>query len=783
MRLQPPRGPLPGPPRLPRAGHAPPPLTNAQWQSNRAWGYAPVEEKVDVREIWRKLWRGRWLIMLVTIAGSLLGYGIIEQLTPRYTASSSVMLQMRQPQIVESQAVISELPLDADVFARVLEGEVELIVSRELAKTVVSKLKLHDDPEFNSDLMHDDPEFNSDLVKDENGFSLTTLWAYWRSELTAPAREFWDSLAKEQADPTELDGRRDKVVDAFLDNIEATQVGNSPVISISFTSENPRTATDAANTIAESYISAQLESKFDATRQANSFLQARIAELRADVEKKESVIEEFRGRSGLIKGKDVTVTTQQMSELASQLVAARVERQRVESQLQQVERVMSSPNGAAAAAEVLESPLIQNLRLQEAQLRRELAELLEEYGPRYPTILNRRANLQDIQVNILGEINKIVTSLRNQVEAARRREVELQASLDQLSERVAQLNNEEVKLRDLEREADAGRRLLENFLGRSQETASQEGIQQPDAKIISFAEMPEDPRFPNKRLLMLLAFCGSAFAGVSLSYGLQAFDRSFHTSGEVRDALQMPVLEIIPAVRRPSRGTSPIDVVTRPTTSSYSEALRNLYVTLLAVGNPPKVVLFTSAVPEEGKTALALSFGRFIALVNRSCVVVDCDLRKSSVHRSLGGRRTPGLVDYLLGKSTLDEIIQTDNATSLDYVASGSPLPNPTDLLSSPALAMGLANLARRYDVVLLDSAPVLAVADTRCLHSFVDQTVFVIRWSFTLRNAAREAVHRLQESGFTFGCAVLNLVDLKSYHLYDDGYKHEIFKNYSHGQ
>jgi polysaccharide biosynthesis transport protein len=624
-----------------------------------------------------------------------------------------------------------------------------------------------------------DPEFNSDLAKDENGFSLTTLWAYWRSELTAPAREFWDGLAKEQADPTELDGRRDKVVDAFLDNIEATQVGNSPVISISFTSENPRTARDAANTIAESYISAQLESKFDATRQANSFLQARIAELRADVEKKESVIEEFRGRSGLIKGKDVTVTTQQMSELASQLVAARVERQRVESQLQQVERVMSSPNGAAAAAEVLESPLIQDLRVQEAQLRRELAELLEEYGPRYPTILNRRANLRDIQVNILGEINKIVTSLRNQVEAARRREAELQASLDQLSERVAQLNNEEVKLRDLEREADAGRRLLENFLDRSQETASQEGIQQPDAKIISFAEMPEDPRFPNKRLLILLALCGSAFAGVSLSYGLQAFDRSFHTSGEVRDALQMPVLEIIPAVRRPSRGTSPIDVVTRPTTSSYSEALRNLYVTLLAVGNPPKVVLFTSAVPEEGKTALALSFGRFIALVNRSCVVVDCDLRKSSVHRSLGGRRTPGLVDYLLGKSALDEVIQTDKATSLDYVASGSPPANPTDLLSSPALAMGLANLARRYDVVLLDSAPVLAVADTRCLHSFVDQTVFVIRWSFTLRNAAREAVHRLQESGFTFGCAVLNLVDLKSYHLYDDGYKHESFKNY----
>ena len=278
-------------------------------------------------------------------------------------------------------------------------------------------------------------------------------------------------------------------------------------------------------------------------------------------------------------------------------------------------------------------------------------------------------------------------------------------------------------------------------------------------------------------MLILLAFCGSAFAGVSLAYGLQAFDRSFHTSAEVRDALQMPVLEIIPAVRRPSRSTSPIDVVTRQTTSSYSEALRNLYVTLLAVREPPKVVLFTSSVPEEGKTALTLSFGRFVALVNRSCVVVDCDLRRSSVHRSLGGHRAPGLVDYLLGKSDLDEVIQTDKATGLDYVASGSPPGNPTDLLSSAAMDTALGELARRYDVILLDSAPVLAVADTRCLYPFVDQTVFVIRWRSTRRNAAHAAVRRLEESGFNFSCAVLNLVDLKSYHQYDDGYQHESFQ------
>jgi polysaccharide biosynthesis transport protein len=767
MKWQAPRERLPGPPSLPRAGHGVPVLTHAQWQSNLAWGAPLAAEKLDLREIWRKLWRGRRVIALVTLAGSLLGYAIIQQQTPRYTAASSVMLETRPWQVIEAEAVIAGLPMDAEIIA----GEVQVLHSRELANRVVDLLNLREHPEFN-------PE----LTEEDGGFSLASLSEYLQSQLAVYARELLDSGDDQDTELTALEAsaRRDKkVVDAFLGGVEATQVSQSPVIRIAFTSENPRTAAEIANALAETYIATQLESKSAATRQANSWLQSRIAELRADVEASERAIEEFRGRSGLIIGKDVTVATQQMSELASQLVGARVTRQQAESQLRQVEQLRASPGGAAAALEVLESDLIQDLRVQEAQLRRELAELSIEYGPKHPLILNRHANIRDIQSSIRAEIDKIVTGLRNQYEAARQSEASIQASLDQLSQQVANLNTEDVKLRDLQREVDAKRMLLENFLARAQETAEREGIQQPDARIISFAEVPDAPSFPNQRLLMLLAFCGSGFAGVALAFGLQAFDRSFQTSGEVRDELQMPVLEIIPAVRRPNRGTSPIDVVTRQTTSSFSEALRNLYVTLLAVREPPKVVLFTSAVPEEGKTALTLSFGRFVALVNRSCVVIDCDLRRSSVHKALGGQRAPGLVDHLLGHSDLDDVIQTDAATGLDYIASGALPSSPTDLLSSPAMAAAIAELAQRYDVVLLDSAPVLAVADTRCLHPFVDQTVFVIRWRSTPRNAAHAAVRRLEDAGFSFACAVLNLVDLKSYHQYDDGYQHEAFKGY----
>ena len=162
MTWQPPRKQPLRAPSLPRAAYPPRALTNAQWQSNLAWAGASAEEKVDVGEIWRKLWRGRWTIALVTIAGSLLGYAIMQQLTPRYTASSAVMLQTRQPQIVDAQAVIAGLPLNPEIFAKVIEGEVEVIGSRELARTVVSKANLRDDPEFNSALV---PEEDGSIAR------------------------------------------------------------------------------------------------------------------------------------------------------------------------------------------------------------------------------------------------------------------------------------------------------------------------------------------------------------------------------------------------------------------------------------------------------------------------------------------------------------------------------------------------------------------------------------------------------------------------------------------
>jgi polysaccharide biosynthesis transport protein len=413
-------------------------------------------------------------------------------------------------------------------------------------------------------------------------------------------------------------------------------------------------------------------------------------------------------------------------------------------------------------------------------VRRDLAEARGEFGPNHPRILTAEAQLGDIRGSIGDEIGKIVQGLRSRVEAERQRETEIRGALDQLAGKLAVLKGSEVQLRALEREAEALRGQLESLLARAQETQAQEDFQRADATVISRAEVPSEPSFPNKRLLMLACLFVSTATGVSLAYALQALDDRFRTASQVRDELGVPVIELIPLLRRRGlRRPSPFRAIVDAPASAFAEALRNLQVSLLGGTHPPKTLLFTSSLPKEGKTSLTLAFGRFLAMANRQVVVVDCDVRMSSVHKFTSGRPAPGLMEHLLEAATLDEIIQVDQVTGMRYISSGQLAGNPPDLFSSHRMRNLLRELAQSHDVVLIDSAPVLAVADTRCLHPLVDQTVFVIRWRQTRRHVAREALRRLEVAGYDTLSVVLNHVDPKSYQKYDYGYQYDSVKSY----
>jgi len=277
--------------------------------------------------------------------------------------------------------------------------------------------------------------------------------------------------------------------------------------------------------------------KFEATRRATSWLNERISGLREKVETAESAVEAFRRKSGLLKGSEGTLVSQEISELNTQLILARTSRAEAEARLTQVRQLIRSSGGATSAAEVLDSQLIQRLREQEAEVNRKVAELSEEYGERHPKMINARAELRDLRSKIESEVNKIVNGLANEVGVAKARETSLQRSVDRLKAQVAKSNSAAVQLRALQREANASRTLLETFLGRFKETSAQEDldIQQPDARIISRADLPDQPSFPKKRLILALVVVGSTFLGVLLVFFVEALDQGFR-SGETRSS-------------------------------------------------------------------------------------------------------------------------------------------------------------------------------------------------------------------------------------------------------
>lgn len=713
----------------------------------------PPPGEVDLREVLRKLWRRKGVIIGVTVVLTVIAALLILQITKLYTAESMVMINYRETQVVDVDAVVSGLIGDAET----IESETQVVKSRGVAEKTVDALRLQEDPEFNAALRP--PSAIKTLLD-----ARSSIPADWLGVVGAEGPGGGVSAE------AEVERERARIVDTFLGKLEVSPVGRSRVIRIAFTSENPRTAAAVANQLADFYIVSQLEAKFEATQRANEWLSARVAELREAVNQAERAVEAYRQQSGLIQGRDATLKTQEISELNAQLVIERTKRAETEARLLQVERLLNGSDGDQAVSKVLQSPLMQSLRVQQAEVERQAAQLTQEYGDMHPNMINIRAEAEDLRQKIAEEVDRIVQGLRNEVSVARAREGTLAAALDRLREEVGQANTDEVTLRALEREAQASRALLETFLARSKETGSQEDFQQADATVISRANAPESPSYPRRKLLLIAAMGGAGFLGLMLALGVEMLDHGFRSMEQIERRMGAAPLGLVPAITGLAKlRRGPDTYALQRPASAYAEAIRSLYTGLLLSGGeqPPKTILVASALPKEGKTTIAMSLARMLASSEYRVVLVDCDLRRPTAHKSFGVHSQPGLVEVLLGKSSVEEVLATDPCSGTRLVPAGESVANPADLLGSPQMKRFLAWLADGHDLVILDSPPVLAVSDARVLARMVDGILFLVRWVGTPRERAIAGWRQLVEAGGKVAGVALTMVDVRRHAQY----------------
>ena len=687
-----------------------------------AGGVAPL----DGATIFAILRRRKWLLLASMLLCPLLAVVAITQLTPRYTATGTMLYDASEYKARELESIMRVDPITDAVMA----SQAEVLRGMPVVEQVASRLNLPANPEFNASLR-------------------PRLWL-------EPALSLIRRVFAPAADPDgdlpgpRLDPDRNATLRAVRAALTVTPVKASHVLEVSFTAEDPVIAAAGANNAMDVYVKAQLGAKYGAVAKAREWLEQRRDELRRDVRREEDAIAQYRARNGLVEGMHARLGSEQISLLTENLEHAR-------NMLAEAEAKLDAASGrVGAAAQAAIAPSVVQLRARHDQLSAELQSMLGRLGSGHPEVQALRAQLADADRTVAAEVGRVVGAIDAEVRAGRERVSAMQRDLTEQQAQIALDAQAQVPLNAMLRDAEASRGLLQTVLERIQQTAQQPAIQVPDAHEISLALVPDRPSFPRAVPWMAAATAFGIVLGLLLVYVRELSDGTFHTGDDVRVVLGLPCLGLVPRVApRKLRASSVEEYVTHRPHSVLAEQLRALHAGLSLAPERPRVVAVTAAQAKEGKTTLAHALACVAALNGERVIVVNCDVRHPA-HRD--GK---GLVECLREQATLAEVIRHHPVSGADFLPSGGGEPNALGLLMSTTMTRVLQTLRQNYDLVLLDTPPAEAITDARVIAGLADATLFFVRWRATSRATALRALELLEEAHATVVGAALTQVDV----------------------
>ncbi|MEY8120411.1 Wzz/FepE/Etk N-terminal domain-containing protein [Falsihalocynthiibacter sp. BN13B15] len=706
-----------------------------------------TDDEIDLGQLLQVVWRGKWIIAICGLVGLLLAADkAFRNVIPMYSATSAVILDDGDANQMNFNSYDPGFSVDSLSF----ETQIRIFKSRHLAEKVILENGLLDDPFFNPYALRpvriDDPT-EVGLLKGVTQF-LTSA-----KSLTSDAKTLvrgWIIPSDESSTVSDWEPSDREILDATIENtlgtVTVTNSSETYVYDLTVKTPSPDLSAKLSTSWAEAYVQDQRDVKFDEIQKATKWLSEKVAELKLGLEATEAEFSKFKVGTELLSSEV----------LESQNLLLKVNRDRLKDE-QDLDRQIELKLAALELGRRQEDLAVFADLVQDARLSRLLENKVLSEAEKLAAIVARASILE--------------RQLESKKVRSEQKQSALVGGISELEKRVAFQSEDLITLQQLARDVEASRVVYEFFLSQLKEVSVQAGMLRSDSRVLAFAVEPNSPTPTNAQRTLLLGLLLGVFTGAGFVFLAEFFNKKFRTVEELEAGTGYLVLGEIPKIVARKRSAWLNYVITKPQ-SRVAESIRNLRTSLLSsnVGRAPKVVMVTSATAGEGKTSVSLALAASVSALQKKVLLVECDIRRRTFGEYFRSQNEPELISALSSNSALEECtFHRDKALGCDVLSVYAPTLNSIDLFSSNKFKEFLLDMRTKYDVVILDTPPVLIVSDARMIAPLVDATLFVARWNKTPLTNVQDGLRSLENIGAKVTGLVMTQISMKGLRAYSN--------------
>jgi capsular exopolysaccharide synthesis family protein len=716
----------------------------------------------------------KWLILsLVLVITSLVTIQAFRS-PSIYAGETTIRIEEKPPNVLQTKEIVITGQSDPNFWGT----QLKLLENPALARQVVLTLDLQHNPAF----------FGGQT---QGGFfsSLRRIFSKSKKANESPAVSPGLSVVGESEvtegslTPEQL-AELEPYEDAIIAGEMVEPVLQTNLVKIRFIHSDPELAQKIANTLAEVFVTNNLERSTTGSNKAEDLLAREIASLQTKIKHDQEAQFNYAKSKNLPLVNDTAgnLEATRLATLSAQLLAAENERKNMQAQLEAARK----ERDPFSIPDVNTSTRVEKLRDRISALKERRDALLTVYTPEWPEVKKIDAQLKGLEDELDKAPSEIVTSIQRKYEAAASRENLLRRSYEQQKGTTTQQTRDQIDLLAMSQELETNRQILNTLLQRQREFQVTNGDRSNEVSIATYSRLPREPIGPQRFRNIFVAFLLSLVAGIGLAFLLDFLDDTVKTVDDVDRYIHLPALALIPSSRDRGRLIGVPGAPAAPPSSDtalamisdarspIAESYRHLRTSLLlsSAGQPPRTILVTSSQPSEGKTTTAINTAFMLAQTGADVVIIDCDLRRPRLHAHFGAPNSKGLTNWLSGETDLDNLTQTcAQQGNLKFLTSGPVPPNPAELLGSDEMRKLLGILAERYAHVVIDSPPAISFTDASVLSTMVDGVVLVVHGGRSSRAVVRRAKQQLLDVGAHIFGVVLNNVKVETQEYYYSGY------------